>query len=170
MIQVLALLAMVNLLASSCINSVFTVFTVTNRIKIPALMTLANGVFTVIINFVLLKTTNLGVYAIAGTSSILGLLRNYIFTPLYGAHCLGVKKSTFYKEIITGNICLVINLGIGVLFYRMISAGTTWISLILAAGSMAVVCIGVNFGIVLNREEKKVFINAITSRLMRKGE
>lgn len=168
LIQTLALLAMLSLLASACINTVFTVFTITNRVKVPALVTLATGILTVIINFVLLKTTDLGIYVIAGTSSILGMLRNYIFTPLYGAYCLKVKKSTFYHEIITGNVCLVINLLIGLGVYNVISSGKTWISLILSAGSMAVVCIVVNFFIVLNKQEKQFVYNVMRNKFMKK--
>lgn len=167
MIQTLALLAMINLLVSSCINTVFTVFSVTNNVRIPALMTLLNGILTVLINAILLNFTNLGVYAIAATGSILGLLRNSIFTPLYGAHCLKVKKSTFYHEIMTGILCLIINLAVGSLFYKYISTGSTWITLILAAGSMAVVCIGINFYIVLNKEERNAAFTAVKKKLKR---
>ena len=167
LIQTLALLAMLNLLASSCINTVFTVFSVTNNVRIPALMTLLNGVLTVLVNMLLLNFTNLGVYAIAGTASILGMLRNYIFTPLYGAHCLKVKKSTFYHEILTGNFCLIINLAVGLLFHRFISVGDNWITLILAAGSMAVVCIGINFYIVLNKDERNAVFTAVKKKLRR---
>lgn len=167
MIQTLALLAMINLLVSSCINTVFTVFSVTNNVRIPALMTLLCGVLTVVINAILLNFTNLGVYAIAATGSILGLLRNSIFTPLYGAHCLKVAKSTFYHEIMTGILCLIINLAVGSLFYKYISTGSTWITLILAAGSMAVVCIGINFYIVLNKEERNAAFTAVKKKLKR---
>ena len=166
MIHMLALLSMLTLLASACINSVFTVFTITNHVKIPALVTLATGIFTITINFVLLNVTNWGIYVIAGTSSILGMLRNYIFTPLYGAYCLKVKKSTFYHEIITGNISLVINLFVGVGFYRYISPGNTWISLILSAGCMAIVCIVVNFFIVLNKNEKQFVFQMIKNKFL----
>lgn len=167
MIQTLALLAMINLLVSSCINTVFSVFSVTNHVRVPALMTLLNGVLTVSINALLLNFTNLGVYAIAATASVLGLLRNSIFTPLYGAHCLNVKKSTFYHEIVTGIVCLIVNLAVGCLFYRFISTGSTWITLILAAGSMAVVCIGINFCLVLNKAEKTAVFSAVKKRLKR---
>lgn len=165
MIQTLALLAMLNLLASACINTVFSVFGVTNHVRIPALITLLNGVLSVTINVILLNFTDLGVYAIAGTGSILGMIRNYVFTPLYGAHCLNVKKSTFYHEILTGNFCLVLNLGVGFLFHRFVSSGPTWISLILSAGTMAVVCIVINFFVVLDKQEQNAVFASIKKRL-----
>lgn len=167
MIQTLALLAMINLLASSCINTVFSVFSVTNHVRIPALMTLLNGILTVAINAVLLNFTNLGVYAIAATGSVLGLLRNSIFTPLYGAYCLKVKKTTFYHEIVTGILCLIINLSVGFLFHQFICAGSTWITLILSAGSMAVLCIAINFFIVLNKQERSFVFDVLKKKLKR---
>lgn len=167
MIQNLALLAMLNLLASACINTVHSVFTITNKVKFPAYATLINGVLAVIINVFLLNFTDLGVYAIAGTSSILGMIRNYVFTPLYGAHCLKVKKSTFYYEIFTGNLCLVLNLAVGFLFYRFVSTGSTWISLILSAGSLAVVGIVINFFVVLSKDERTAIFAAVKSKLKR---
>lgn len=167
MIQNLALLAMLNLLASACINTVHSVFTITNKVKFPAYATLINGVLAVIINAILLNFTDLGVYAIAGTGSLLGMIRNYVFTPLYGAHCLKIKKSTFYHEILTGNLCLVLNLAVGFLFYRFVSTGSTWISLILSAGSLAVVGIVINFFVVLSKDERTAIFSAVKSKLKR---
>jgi O-antigen/teichoic acid export membrane protein len=167
LIHSLALLSLLSLLASSCINSVFTALTVVNKIRVPAFVSLASGIISVSVNYVLLKNTNIGIYAIAGTSAVLTLLRNYLFTPIYAAHCLNVKKTTFYREILTGNFCLVINLAVGFLFYRFISAGSTWITLILSAGSMAVVCIIINFFIVLSKEERTVAFAAVKKRLKR---
>ena len=102
--------------------------------------------------FTLLETTNLGVYAIAGVSSVYSLIRNFIFTPLYGAHCLGVKKSTFYHEIITGNISLVINLIISFAVHKMFTVNS-WIVLIF-------VCITYN--------HEKYIRDALESFLMQK--
>lgn len=168
LIQTLAILSLINLLASACINSVFSVFTITNRVKLPAIATLIQGILTIGINALLLKFTNLGVYAIAGTSSILGLIRNYIFTPLYGAHCLKVKKSTFYHEILTGNLCLVINVAVGFLMCRFLCTGTSWISLILAAGGMVCVCIVINTFVVLSKAERKAMLRGLTKKLRRR--
>lgn len=166
LIQTLALLVLANLIVSSCINTVFTIFSVTNKVKIPALMTLLNGVLTVVINIILLNFTNLGVYAIAATASFLGILRNGIFTPLYGAHCLNVKKITFYHEILTGIFCLTINIIIGFIFSQFISTNT-WLSLILAAGSMVLACMGVNFFVVLNKQERIFIFDTLKKKLKR---
>lgn len=166
MIQVLSLLAILSLLAGSCINSVFSIFTITNKLKVQSLVILGTGVLTLITNFILLKTTNLGVYVIAGVSSFYSLLRNYIFTPLYGAHCLGVKKSTFYHEIFTGNICLIINLVIG-FFITKFTASNSWISLIFSAIIIVTIGIFINFFIVFNKNERH-FVLGFLKRILNK--
>lgn len=164
MIQVLSLLSIVSLIAGSCINSIFSIFSITNKLKLQSLIILGTGVLTLITNFILLKTTDLGVYVIAGVSSFYSLLRNFIFTPLYGAHCLGVKKSTFYHEIFSGIICLIINLLVGLVVTKFITANS-WILLILAAAIIAVICIVINFFIVFNKEERNFVFKFIKNFL-----
>lgn len=154
LLQVLSLLSIMSLLAGSCINSIFTIFTITNHVKINSLVILITGIATTGTVFALLETTNLGVYAIAGVSSFYALLRNFIFTPLYGAQCLGIKKSTFYHEIITGIICFLLNsiIGLGI---NKILPSDTWISFIIACVIMGILCVILNIMIVLSKEERR---------------
>ena len=81
------------------ISPLFNVYTVVNKLKWNSLITLYMGIANTIIVFILLKTTNLYVYAVAGTSTVLGI-KNLTFTPMYAAHCLGVSKRSFYPTII----------------------------------------------------------------------
>ena len=167
LLEILSVLAIISLLAGSCINSVFTIFTITNHVKVNSLVILATGVLTTGTVFLLLKTTSLGVYAIAGVSSVYGLIRNFIFTPLYGAHCLGVKKSTFYHEIITGNICLVINIVVSFGFLKLIPV-QGWATLILVCALSGLLCVAINSLIVLSRQERKTYLNLAVSKFRRK--
>lgn len=168
MIQILSMLSIISLLAGACINSVHTIFTITNKLKVNSFTILLTGIATVITNFILLKTTDWGVYIIAGVSSVYGFLRNFIFTPLYGAYCLGVKKITFYHEILTGMICLIINLFVGAGLHYFLQ-GETWFSLIGSCGIMALICLTINFFVVLSKEERVWIINAIKIKLQKKG-
>ncbi|MBQ7982535.1 MAG: hypothetical protein IJ302_03125 [Clostridia bacterium] len=164
MIQVLSLLSIMSLLAGACINSVFTVFSITNKLRANSLVLITTGVLTVITNFLLLNLTDWGVYIIAGVSSFYSLLRNYIFTPLYGAHCLGVRKTTFYHEIVTGNLCLVINLAVSFGISR-IAAADSWLILAILAVVSGILCVGVNTMIVLDHADRKAVIAWISKKL-----
>lgn len=166
MIEILSLLSILSLLAGSCINSVFTVFTITNKLKLNSLIIFLTGVATTVTVFILLKTTNLGVYAIAGVSSVYALIRNFVFTPLYGAYCLGVKKSTFYHEIITGNISLIINLAIAFGIYKLFTIDG-WLTLVLVCAFAGILCVSINMLIVLSKEERKMLIQIANRNILK---
>ena len=68
-IQILSVLTLLPNLVSSYIYTLYSINTVTNKLKVPVIVTLVLGVVSVIITYILVKTTNLGVYAIAGVSS-----------------------------------------------------------------------------------------------------
>lgn len=164
LLEILSLLSIMSLIAGSCINSIFTVFTITNHVKVNSLVILATGVGTTLTVFILLKTTTLGVYAIAGVSSVFALLRNFIFTPIYGAHCLRVKWNTFYHEIITGIICLVINSVIGYAL-KLRLYGETWVAFILSCACMGVICVIVNIFVVLSKNDRTMLASMIRQKL-----
>lgn len=164
LLEILSLLSIISLIAGSCINSIFTVFTITNHVKVNSLVILATGVGTTLTVFILLKTTTLGVYAIAGVSSVFSLLRNFIFTPIYGAHCLNVKWNTFYHEIITGIICLVINSAIGYAL-KLRLHGDTWITFILSCACMGLICVFVNIFVVLSKNDRRMLVSLIRRKL-----
>ena len=161
------MLSIVSLLAGSCINSIFTIFTITNHVKVNSLVILGTGVATTFTVFVLLNTTDLGVYAIAGVSSFYALLRNFIFTPLYGAHCLGIKKSTFYHEIFTGLLCFAVN-SIVCFGVSAVVSSKTWIGFLVACCISGIVCVGINIMVVLTKSDRQQMLTAIKSKLNKK--
>lgn len=167
LLQALSLLSIVSLLAGSCINSIFTIFTITNHVKVNSLVILGTGVATTFTVFVLLNTTDLGVYAIAGVSSFYALLRNFIFTPLYGAHCLGIKKSTFYHEIFTGLLCFAVN-SIVCFGVSAVVSSKTWIGFLVACCISGIVCVGINIMVVLTKSDRQQMLTAIKSKLNKK--
>lgn len=164
LIQILSLLSIMSLLAGACINSVFTVFSITNKLRANSVVMIITGVLTVITNLILLNVTDWGVYIIAGVSSFYSLLRNYIFTPLYGAYCLKVKKTTFYHEIVTGNLCLVMNLIIAYTVSR-ITAADTWLLLIILVAVSAIICVFVNTLVVLDKNERTAAYHFIIAKI-----
>jgi len=62
---------------------------------------------------------------------------------------------------------LILNIAVGSLIYRLVSSGSTWISLILSVGVMALTCIAINFFIVLNKQERMFVFDAVKKKLKR---
>ena len=90
----------------------YHVNTLTCRLKWPALVNLILGAVNVVIVFALLKLTGLGIYAIAGVSSILQALKILIFVPVYASRNLKKSIWTFYPTILRGILLNIILFGV----------------------------------------------------------
>lgn len=98
----LTLLIMMGTLVGGAISPLFNVYTIVNKLKWNSIVTLIMGVMNAAIVFILLEIPPLrpyGIYFVAGVSSLLGIIKNLTFTPMYAAHCLQLPKKTFYPTI-----------------------------------------------------------------------
>ena len=159
-IQILSILTLLPNLVSSYIYTLYAINTVTNKLKVPVTVTLVIGIVSVILTYILLKTTNLGVYAVAGVSSILLLGRILIFVPTYAAMNLKVKLTTFYKPLfksIIVSIFIILMFAVGEYFVQI----NTWTNLIFIAILFGIIGYGLSFLTLLNKHEKIKIINKV---------
>ncbi len=130
------------------------IFTATNRLKLNTVTFCASGLINIVLVFVLLKYTNLGVYAVAGTSSVIQIIRCITFTAPYVAYLMDLKWYTFYRDAISSTLCCLLNYilskGIGYFFNA-----ESWLTLVIAAVLSCVLCFAVDLYMVLNKEERK---------------
>ena len=163
-LYVLALLNIGTMCVSASIQVLYHVFLITKRVKLNSVVILSCGILTTTTVFILLETTSLGVYAIVGTSTVFGILRNLVFTPIYAARCLKVKWYTFYGDIILG----LISIGAICLTafpFQLFIKIDGWFKLFgvgIAAGMLA---LAVNFLIVLRRNERKMVLDMVKKKL-----
>ncbi|MDF2608472.1 MAG: Na+-driven multidrug efflux pump, partial [Bacillales bacterium] len=148
------------------INSIYGVFTVTNKLKTNAIVLLTTGVLNVAIVFLLVRTTNLGIYAIAGVSTVLSIIRNLVFTVPYGAKYLGLKWTTFYPEVFKSILGFIIITGLGFSINHLVEI-ESFVSFFLFAGLTGVVGLVLNSLIVLSNSERKYLKNIIIRKLRR---
>ena len=151
---------------SASIQVLYHVFLITKRVKLNSVVILLCGILTTTTVFVLLETTNLGVYAIVGTSMVFGILRNLVFTPIYAARCLKVRWYTFYGDIILGlvsigTICLT------VLPFQLLIEIDGWMKLFGVGIVAGILALAVNFFIVLRKNERKMVID-MAGKIFRK--
>ena len=159
-IQILSILTLLPNLVSSYIYTLYSINTVTNKLKIPVLVTLAMGILSVIVTYILLKVTNLGVYAVAGVSSLLLLLRVLAFVPIYAAMNLKVKLTTFYKPLIKSIIVSIFIIGMFLIGEHFVQINT-WTNLIFIAMIFGGIGYGLSFITLLNKNEKIKIINKV---------
>ncbi len=152
-LTILALLTMVSLIASFSIMPLFYIFTITNKLKWPSIVVFLEGMANIAIVFLLIKTTNFGLFAIAGISSFLELFRCLVFVPIYAAYCLKENRFLFYNSIVKSLIYIATLLFVfsGI---SIITPNQTWGSLLISISLMGIsgLLIGVFF--VLDKEDR----------------
>ena len=159
-LYLLSNLTIIPMIVTGSINTIFNVYTVTNKLKVPALVLLVTGIVNISIVVILIKTTNLGILSIPITSFIIGLLRNLIFTPIYASKCLRVKWNTFYKAIVRGCIC-ALTMAVCCYIIKYSFNINSWIKLILIGVICAIVSLFINLFIVFKKDERKIIIKNI---------
>ena len=147
-------------LISGCIYSLYSVFSITNKLKANSLAILIAGVLSAVTTFLCLKFTNLGVYAIVGVSSLYGIIRNLAFTPVYAAKCLGKPFWTFYPVIFKNlmNIAVLIGAFSGIRYFIPIE---DWSDLLVNGFIDVLVGVIITYTLVLNKDEKQKVLKFI---------
>jgi len=166
LIYILTIITLTGTLMSSSINPLFSVYTITNKLKVNSSVTLGLGLFNCISVFILLKLNifKSGIMVIAGFSVITCLIKNLTFTPIYSAHCLGIKKTTFYSPIIQ-TILNALTMFVVFSIINKIVVIDSWKMLILVAIICGIIGICISFLIMFNKNEKKKIIKIIKQKL-----
>lgn len=164
LLQTLSLIIVVTFIISGPINSLYSVFTVTNQIKLNAIIILISGGINVIAMFLLLKYTNLGVYGIVVSNMILGIVRNLIFTVPFGAKCLNLKWYTFYPEVLRSFISFLLIVGIG-LFLRLFVVINSWLTFFFYGGILGIFGLVLNVSLLFDFEEIKYYFRILLKKV-----
>lgn len=167
-LQILSLLSCFFLVFTSGIQCLYNIFTVTNKLKFNSILTVASGVVSTGIVIILLKTTSLGIYAIAGVSSFVLLVKDLLLVVPYAAKCLDIKWTSFYREILYSIPCVLVSSGIGFLLRQIITIDS-WLPLIAAVLITGVIGIILDVYIILNRNERKYIAAFVMEKVSRKG-
>lgn len=156
----LTILIIGTLYVSMSIQVLYHVFIITKKVKENSLIMLLSGVLTTLIVFILLKNTNWGIYAVAGVSTVIGLIRNLTFTPMYAAKSLGVKWYRFYSDIGLGFVSIGSIVVLGMLS-KQIVAIDSYFSLFLIGIPTGVVAVILNYFIILTRNERAIILDKV---------
>lgn len=154
LLQILSLITVGTLIVSGSINGIYSIFTVTNRLKANALVVVLTGVINVGVVYALLQWTDLGIFAVAGVSTVLSLIRNLAFTAPYGAICLGLKWDAFFPEIFKSVAAFGVVVVLGLGFQRILMV-SDWRSLFFAVVLTGFCGLGLNVLLILNARERK---------------
>lgn len=165
-LQALSLLAVGILIVSGGLNCLYNIFTVVNKIKLNSIVVLVSGFATIGVVFLLLKFTDLGIFAVAGVSTAISIIRNIVFTAPYGAHCLQQKWYSFYPVIVKSVIYTSASALIGNLIVRRIVV-TGWACLTVKSAIVCILSVVIAFLFFFSKDEQKIVMQSV-QRLIRR--
>ncbi len=168
-IHILALLTLLPQVFSVYIYPLYTVNTVTTKLRIPVLVSIGIGLINVIIVFILLKTTALGVYAVAGVSSILWVLRIFLFVPTYAAWSLKIKWTAFYPTLFRGVLNVLVVGTVFVLISNIVTV-SSWVSFIILCICSGAVGYFLCFGCLFSKNERSRALNTVKAKFFKRGK
>lgn len=164
LLQILSIITIGAFAVSVSLEPLYNIFVVTNKLKVNTLITLLSGIISTILVLILLELTNLGVYAIAATSTVIGIIRSLTFLPIYSAKLLEIKSGFFYIPLLKNLFSIIIVTIIGFLIREFLYINS-WKLLFLAGLILFILGILINIILIINRSEKRVVLDYIKNKL-----
>lgn len=152
-LHILSILTMAPTIALFGVLTIKSVFVVQNNVKINAIVNSIVALLACILVLTLLKFTDLGLYAIAGVSSVLFIIKDLVFTLPYIARCMNKKWYSFYPKMFKSWICISTVAVVG-WFFRSQFIVNTWKLLICSALLIAIISVVINLFIITNKEQR----------------
>lgn len=160
LLAILSFLTIMNFIPWTGPQTLYNVFTASNKLKVNTISFFISGILNIIIVYILLKTTNLGIYVVASVSSIISILRNIIIICPYTAKILNQKWYCFYKDVWTSMKCSFINFICGFIILKLLNP-ITWITLIVSVIITVVLTFVLDLLLIINKEERVALINKV---------
>lgn len=143
---------------------IHNIFTIVNKIKVNSIFVTLTGFLNVIIVLVLLKTTGLGLLAVAGVSSILSVLRNMLYTVPFGAKHIDAPWYTFYPDIAKSVFSVTMISIVGILLKTQID-NYTWLNLVILSSLLTFIGVAFNFFVIFRKNDRKYIVEKIKSKI-----
>lgn len=163
-LHALTIITIFNYITDSILRPVYYVNTLTLKNKVPCFVTIAGGFLNVVSMYILLKYTNMGVYAVVITTAVIMVSINLVFNPLYAAKCLSVTPTFFYKILAKHIVSTTVMTLIFSMFCRAFIV-TSWLKLVLSALVMSAVGVIIYVLLVCSGEEKKKIFDRIKGEI-----
>jgi O-antigen/teichoic acid export membrane protein len=156
-LAILSSMSLIGLMFAGIAQCFVNIFGVVNKLKLNSLVVIGTGLINILGVFLLLRFTELGVYSIVAVSSLVTILRVFLFTAPYAARLIQASAWVFYSYLMKGACFAIIPIVLGIGIKHLMSSNT-WISLILAIAVTAVISLIINFYVMLNNSQRDAIL------------
>lgn len=158
--QMLSILSFLSIFAYTVLvgtSSVYNIFSITNKLKYNSITYIIGAVISITISVVFVKYTSIGIYAVAGVSSVIVILRNLLCLLPYAAKAVGQKWYAFYKYVFLNAGCslIVAAVAFGV---KTIIPMSSWLMFLLACTITGTVSACVLIIVVMRKDQRAALL------------
>ncbi len=152
-IYILMMLTLSNIIVNAYMYSLHSIYIAINKVKRYSIVIFICSIFSITVTIILTRFSNLGVYAIAGTSTVVLGFINLLWVPLYAEKVLCIKKFMFLKTIAKNYLALLLtSVFFWVIKFRL--RFETWLNFFVSILIAAFLGYIVSFSFLLNKSEK----------------
>jgi len=154
LLYTLSVCSLSGILITGISQSLLNVFGVVNKLKLNSFSIILSGLISVSAVYICLKFTSTGIFSIVIISSIVSILRIFMFTVPYSAYCIKTSKRTFYKPILLGIANIIVPLLVGGII-KLIIGGESWSLLCSSIIIAALLSFVLDYLIILNKSQQQ---------------
>lgn len=164
-INILSVLTVINTCILGPTQPLYQVFMMTNRIKESSLVSIIHGFCSIIVTMIILRITDLGVFAVVGVSMIGSVIVALGYHIPFSAKYMGMPWYTFYSAILKGVISLVIQCGVGLAINSLVPLESSWLFWFCGACMSALIGLVLNVLLIFTQTERKQFWGYVINKI-----
>ncbi len=163
MIYKLTVITVIVGIVSGPMTPLYYIYTLTAKNTIPCFITIIGGIANVLGMYFLIKYTDLGVYAVVLTTTVVMGIINLVTNPLYMCRCLEVSYFTFYPVLLRHIFACGAMTIVFVLLSKFVT-NVSWLAFIIAGITDAFIGLIIYCVIMMNKEEKMMLKKFVISK------
>ena len=164
LICILSVLTAIISCVTGPLTPLYQIFTITNKIKQSSIVMILYGFCSILVTFVCLQVTDLGLYAVTTVSLIGALLVALCYHLPFAAKYIGLPWYSFFPESLKAVITLIVQCLIGWTVNYMLPLDSSWLLWFAGAAVSGVLGLAANIFLILNKEEKRLLLNKVTGK------
>ena len=166
-LTVLSVLTISNFIPWAGPQVTYNVFTVTNRLRVNSITFMVGAVLNVALVLLALNFTDLGVYAIAGMSAGISIVRNLVVIAPYASRLLGKPWWTVYCEMAVSLLSVTVSVATSFVIGAVVPT-ENWTALALAITLSCFISWVLIFFATFSPEQRRSYVALVGAKLRRK--
>lgn len=165
LLNILSILTVVNSCITGPMQPLYQIFTISNKVKENSIVMIVYGFLSILVTYITLKTTSLGLYAVAGVSLVGSVVVAIFYHMPFSAIYIGLPWYTFLPEIFKSCVSLAVQSGVVMGMHMIVGKNTSWMSWLMTAAIAGLFGVFINALLILSNAEKKQLLNLLVKRI-----